>query len=428
MTCFPYLGGELARLREARGLTPQNLAQLVGVHDVTILNFEAGKFFKADLLEQILTSLGCHLAIAPDDVDRTLVCAESAASYSCGAVLPGMEFWLDKALQMKRNAEKTARALATASTSKPTCIEICAGAGGQALGLEMAGFEHVALVEYESDYCDALKKNRPEWNVICGDVKNFSGEPFKGRIDLLAGGVPCPPFSKAGKQLGSEDERDLFPEAIRLVREIRPRAVMLENVRGFLDPVFKEYRAGILKSISDLGYKVEIKLLHASDYGVPQLRPRVVIVGIRNDVQGKFHYPAQVPGESPTVASTLIDLMKKNGWRGADAWARGADKIAPTVVGGSKKHGGPDLGPARARKAWAELGIDGMGVASEPPPPDFVGQPKLTPRMIARIQGFPDTWQFANGKTKSCRMIGNAFPPPVAKAVGIQILNTLEAK
>lgn len=428
MTCFPYLGGELARLREARGLTPQNLAQLIGVRDVTILNLEAGKFFKADLLEQILTSLGCHLAIAPDDVDRTLVCAESAASYSCGAVLPGMEFWLDKALQMKRNAEKTARALATASSSKPTCIEICAGAGGQALGLEMAGFEHVALVEYESDYCDALKKNRPEWNVICGDVKNFSGEPFKGRIDLLAGGVPCPPFSKAGKQLGSEDERDLFPEAIRLVREIRPRAVMLENVRGFLDPVFKEYRAGILKSISDLGYKVEIKLLHASDYGVPQLRPRVVIVGIRNDVQGKFHYPAQVPGESPTVASTLIDLMKKNGWRGADAWARGADKIAPTVVGGSKKHGGPDLGPARARSAWAELGIDGMGVANDSPAADFTGQPRLTPRMIARIQGFPDTWQFANGKTKACRMIGNAFPPPVAKAVGVQILNALEAK
>lgn len=428
MTCFPYLGGELARLRKARGLTPQNLAQLVGVRDVTILNFEAGKFFKADLLEQILTSLGCHLAIAPDDVDRTPVCAESAASYSCGAVLPGMEFWLDKALQMKRNAEKTARDLATASPSKPTCIEICAGAGGQALGLEMAGFEHVALVEYESDYCDALKKNRPEWNVICGDIKDFSGKPFKGRIDLLAGGVPCPPFSKAGKQLGSEDERDLFPEAIRLVREIRPRAVMLENVRGFLDPVFKEYRDGILKSISDLGYKVEIKLLHASDYGVPQLRPRVVIVGIRNDVQGEFHYPAQVPGESPTVASTLIDLMKKNGWRGADAWARRADKIAPTVVGGSKKHGGPDLGPARARSAWAELGIDGMGVANDSPAADFTGQPRLTPRMIARIQGFPDTWQFANGKTKACRMIGNAFPPPVAKAVGVQILNALEAK
>jgi len=428
MTCFPYLGSEIARLRASKGLTPQKLAQMVGVRDVTILNLEAGKFFKADLLEQILTSLGCHLTITPDNANKTLQCAESSTAYSCDAVLPGMELWLNNAWQMKHDTEITAKALTASSPSKPTCIEICAGAGGQALGLEMAGFEHVALVEYESDYCDALKKNRPEWNVICGDVKDFSGKPFEGKIDLLAGGVPCPPFSKAGKQLGSEDERDLFPEAIRLVREIRPRAVMLENVRGFLDPVFKEYRDSILKSISDLGYKVDIRLLHASDYGVPQLRPRVIIVGIRNDVPGVFHYPEKLAGETPTVASTLLDLMKKNDWKGADDWAKGAEKIAPTVVGGSKKHGGPDLGPVRARRAWAELGIDGMGVANDAPSADFNGQPRLTPRMIARIQGFPDTWQFANGKTKACRMIGNAFPPPVAKAVGIQILNALEAK
>ena len=101
-----------------------------------------------------------------------------------------------------------------------TCVEICAGAGGQALGLAMAGFVHVALVEYESDYCRILKQNRPEWNVICADVHNFDGRPYKG-VDLLAGGVPCPPFSVAGKQLGKEDERDLFPEAIRLLQEIQ---------------------------------------------------------------------------------------------------------------------------------------------------------------------------------------------------------------
>ena len=99
-----------------------------------------------------------------------------------------------------------------------TSIEICAGAGGQALGLEMAGFSHIALVEYEKKYCETLRKNRPKWNVICEDVRKFSGYPYYGKVDLLAGGVPCPPFSKAGKQLGSEDERDLFPEAIRLVK------------------------------------------------------------------------------------------------------------------------------------------------------------------------------------------------------------------
>lgn len=306
-----------------------------------------------------------------------------------------------------------------------TCVEICAGAGGQALGLAMAGFVHVALVEYEQEYCNVLKANRPEWNVICADVHKFDGHPYEG-VDLLAGGVPCPPFSVAGKQLGKDDERDLFPEAIRLIREIRPRAVMLENVRGFLDSGFEEYRDHIFTEIKKLGYVTYIKLLNASDYGVPQLRPRVVIVGIRKDQAGAFEYPQEHPRESPTVGETLCDLMSQNGWKGAKKWAEGADRIAPTLVGGSKKHGGPDLGPTRAKNAWAELGVDGKGIANEAPEQDFDGMPRLTSRMMARIQGFPDTWTFGSKKTIACRMIGNAFPPPVAQAVGIEIRRCLE--
>ena len=306
-----------------------------------------------------------------------------------------------------------------------TCVEICAGAGGQALGLAMAGFVHVALVEYEQEYCNVLKANRPEWNVICADVHKFDGHPYEG-VDLLAGGVPCPPFSVAGKQLGKDDERDLFPEAIRLIREIRPRAVMLENVRGFLDSGFEEYRDHIFTEIKKLGYVTHIKLLNASDYGVPQLRPRVVIVGIRKDQAGAFEYPQEHPRESPTVGETLCDLMSQNGWKGAKKWAEGADRIAPTLVGGSKKHGGPDLGPTRAKNAWAELGVDGTGIANEAPEQDFDGMPRLTSRMMARIQGFPDTWTFGSKKTIACRMIGNAFPPPVAQAVGIEIRRCLE--
>ncbi len=307
-----------------------------------------------------------------------------------------------------------------------TSIEICAGAGGQALGLAMAGFSHVALVEYEKEYCDALKRNRPEWNVICSDVKDFSGLEYRGQIDLLAGGVPCPPFSVAGKQLGSNDERDLFPEAIRLIGEIQPKAVMLENVRGLLDPVFDDYRESILSQITNLGYKVQIKLLNANDYGVPQLRPRVIIVGIRNEEPGEVQYPTEHPETAKTVGDTLLDLMKTNGWKEATRWAKSANTIAPTIVGGSKKHGGPDLGPVRARKAWAELGVNGLGVADEAPDENFKGMPKLTPRMIARIQGFPDTWDFGKKKTIACRMIGNAFPPPVAYEVGREIRRTLE--
>lgn len=306
-----------------------------------------------------------------------------------------------------------------------TCVEICAGAGGQALGLAMAGFVHVALVEYEADYCKVLKSNRPEWNVICADVHDFNGLPYAG-VDLLAGGVPCPPFSVAGKQLGKDDERDLFPEAIRLTKEIMPRAVMLENVRGFLDPEFKEYRNHILSEINNLGYTTQIKLLHASDYGVPQLRPRVVIIGIRHDQPNIFSYPKGDPSPTLSVGKALYDLMAANGWNGAKNWAKNANKIAPTLVGGSKKHGGPDLGPTRARNAWAELGVDGRGIANEAPTVDYDGMPRLTSRMMARIQGFPDTWTFGDKKTIACRMIGNALPPPVAQAVGEKIRECLE--
>lgn len=306
-----------------------------------------------------------------------------------------------------------------------TCVEICAGAGGQALGLAMAGFVHVALIEYELEYCKTLKLNRPEWNVICEDIRNFDGSPYKG-VDLLAGGVPCPPFSVAGKQLGKNDERDLFPEAIRLIKDIQPRAIMLENVRGFLDASFDEYRKHILRSIEKLGYDVQIKLLNASDFGVPQLRPRVVIVGIRKNEKGFFVYPEGKSGCAPTVGETLYDLMAENKWEGAKQWAENANSIAPTLVGGSKKHGGPDLGPMRARSAWAELGVDGKGVANAAPTLEFKGMPRLTSRMMARIQGFPDTWTFGEKKTIACRMIGNAFPPPVAQAVGEKIKECLE--
>ncbi|MBO6187229.1 MAG: DNA cytosine methyltransferase [Prevotella sp.] len=307
-----------------------------------------------------------------------------------------------------------------------TSIEICAGAGGQALGLEMAGFEHLVLVEYEKEYCDCLKSNRPQWNIQCMDVRRFDGHPYYGQIDLLAGGVPCPPFSIAGKQLGADDERDLFPQMLRLVEEINPRVVMIENVRGLLGKHFDNYRKDIITRLNSLGYNVHLQLLNASDYGVPQLRPRVVIIGIRTDIYDFFAFPQPHPHLTKNVGEALIDLMSANGWQGAECWRKQANKIAPTLVGGSKKHGGPDLGPTRARKAWAEMGIDGRGIANEAPAPDFEGMPRLTPRMMARLQGFPDSWDFGARKTTACRMIGNAFPPPVAMEVGKKIKQVLD--
>lgn len=307
-----------------------------------------------------------------------------------------------------------------------SCIEICAGAGGQALGLEWAGFEALAHVEYDSNACSTLRLNRPNWNVIEGDVREFSAKKFKG-IDLLAGGVPCPPFSVAGKQLGANDERDLFPEALRLVSECKPKAVMLENVRGFLDAVFFDYRMRLKEQLRDMGYLASWHLLNASDYGVPQLRPRVVVVAIRKDLAKSFAPPMPLSDGIPakTVGETLGDLMAANGWEKAFEWAAKANEIAPTLVGGSKKHGGADLGPTRARNAWASLGVNGKSLAEEAPPKGFNEMPRLTLRMTARIQGFPDDWQFAGGKTAAYRQIGNAFPPPVAKAVGLRIKDAI---
>lgn len=300
-------------------------------------------------------------------------------------------------------------------------LEICAGAGGQSLGLEQAGFGHSLAVEIDPDACETLRLNRPRWSIHEGDVREVSGRDYKG-VDLIAGGVPCPPFSIAGKQLGEDDERDLFPEAIRLVREARPTAVLLENVRGLSSAKFAPYRASIIAELKQLGYHSDWQVINSSEHGVPQLRPRFILLAVKQKYAKKLEWPKPV-GTPTTVGAALLPLMKKEGWKGAEAWAANADGIGPTLVGGSRKHGGPDLGPTRARAAWLALGVDGKGLANEAPnadtPVDAI--PRLTVEMAARVQGFPEEWKISGRKTAAYRQIGNAFPPPVARAVGISL-------
>lgn len=307
-------------------------------------------------------------------------------------------------------------------------LEVCAGGGGQALGLEGAGFHHVAVVEYEPQFCTTLRLNRPQWNVIQQDIRDFQPGNF-GDVDLIAGGVPCPPFSIAGKQLGSDDERDMFPTALNIIAKIKPRAVMLENVQGLASAKFKDYRDDLIKRLSKLGYEAEWRVLNASDFGVPQLRPRFILVALRPDDMMHFMWPLG-SGFPPTVGEALVDLMGSNNWLGAEDWAERANRIAPTLVGGSKKHGGPDLGPTRSKRQWRELGVDGMGIADDSPDITFPDDkmPRLTVRMAARIQGFPDNWEFSGKKTAAYRQVGNAFPPPVAKAVGRRIIAAFKRK
>ncbi len=315
-----------------------------------------------------------------------------------------------------------------------TTLELCAGAGGQALGYEQAGIEHVGLIEIDKHACATLRLNRPEWNVIEHDLtKNvpakFNPADFAG-VDIISGGLPCPPFSVAGKQLGKEDERNLFPAMIDLVDQLRPRAVVIENVRGIFDAVFHDYRVYIAGQLRALDYVTGWKLMNASDYDVPQLRPRVVFVALRREYSERFTWPEESKTRPTTVGKGLYDLMSANGWKGAKTWSKAANQIAPTIVGGSHKHGGPDLGPTRARRAWAALGVDGLGIANEAPGPEFPtnGMPRLTVRMVARLQGFPDDWQFSGGKTAAYRQVGNAFPPPFAKAVAAHVRACLTAR
>ncbi|WP_175408523.1 DNA cytosine methyltransferase [Streptomyces sp. TRM64462] len=385
----------------------------------------------------------------------------------------------------------------TSTEAEFTSIEICAGAGGQAIGLHAAGFKHLALVEIDKHAAATLRQNidaHEDWSwekenclLLDGDVKGFrplkavqkDGRPLETReLDLLAGGVPCPPFSHAGKQLGKDDERDLFPEMIRLVEELRPRAVMIENVRGIMDPKFSNYRDqiaaafqggtyyaedGRLVETRGLGYTVcKWGLLEASDFGVPQLRPRAILVAIRNDVlkDVKYEWPTPTHEEPVSVAEALADTMRAryeafyDGPRGDaaraayDRWLRKATErdqelkgkgggIAPTLVGGSKKHGGADLGPSRAKAAWKQLGVSGLGVANDietckekgSEDRDLFGPdgPMLTVEQAAIIQGFPQKWIFDGGKTAQYRQVGNAFPPPVAEAVGRSIADVLRA-
>ncbi|MGW2256922.1 DNA cytosine methyltransferase [Streptomyces sp. NPDC001780] len=342
----------------------------------------------------------------------------------------------------------------TSIEARFTSVEICAGAGGQAVGLHKAGFRHLALIEIDKDACSTLRgnvaRNQQEWGdckVIEEDLRLFdpgSLELEPGELDLLAGGVPCPPFSAAGKQLGKDDDRDLFPDMLDLVEKLDPKAVMIENVRGLLEPdhKFREYREDILQRLTDLGYqKCYWKVLEAKNYGVPQLRPRAILVAMKRKYAKHFLWaePEMLPLK--TVAKALEDSMRER-YEAVDdpradqafkKWFQKASQdVAPTLVGGSKKHGGADLGPTRAKKAWRELGVCGLGVANEPHEMkdmerDLFAEagPKLTVTQAALIQGFPEDWEFSGRKTAAYRQVGNAFPPPVAQAVGEQIIAAL---
>jgi len=204
---------------------------------------------------------------------------------------------------------------------------------------------------------------------------------------------------------------------LRIVDEVKPRAVMIENVRGILTGRFAPFRAEIDKAFDKQGFDTYWTGYNAADFGVPQNRFRAFLVALKRGKTKPLQWPIPPEGVLASVGNSIGDLMAARGWRGAAAWQQKANTAAPTIVGGSHKHGGPDLGPTRARREWAELGVDGLGLADAAPAEDFKGMPRLTVPMVARLQTFPDDWKFAGAKTQSYRQVGNALPVKLAYIV-----------
>lgn len=314
-------------------------------------------------------------------------------------------------------------------------LEICAGAGGQALGLEHAGFDPVLLVDNDPHACATLSANRPGWKVVQTDLKDFVGsEHGVLDVDLLSGGVPSTPYSVAGYQKGTHDDRDLLRTAVFLAMEVKPRAIMIENIPTLLTaPKFAQTRSFVEEELRHLGYDMAWQIFDAQDFGVPQTRRSSILVAMKPAEFMHFEWP-KPHGHAPTLGETLLESMASRGWPGAQDWARRADRVAPAIVGGSKNHGGADLGPTRTKRQWAELGVNGGSLGDQVPGPDFVfdpedrrGLPKITVSQVAKIQGFPEEWIFTGRKTAQYRQVAQAFPPPVAAAVGRKIAHALSS-
>lgn len=326
-------------------------------------------------------------------------------------------------------------------------LELFAGAGGLAVGMEKAGLKCVALNEIDKHACATLRNNRPNWNVLEGDIKDFIFSQYYNQVDVVTGGFPCQAFSYAGKRLGFEDARGtLFYEFARVVKEVNPPICIGENVKGLLSHDNGKTLQGMISILDEIGYNVvPAQVLKAINYKVPQKRERLILVGIRKDIDLKYEYPkpykkiytlsdALKKGELfasnvqksngakyPESKKSVLDLVPPKGY-----WRDLPIDIQKDFMGASFYLGGGKTGMAR-RIGWDEpcltLTCSPAQKQTERCHPDETRP--FTVREYARIQTFPDDWQFSGPLAQQYKQIGNAVPVNLGREVGYSIIKFL---
>ena len=328
------------------------------------------------------------------------------------------------------------------NNNQVTAIELFAGAGGLALGLEQAGIKTLEHVEFDKACCETLRTNRPNWNVVCADIHNVDFSEYRDKVDIVTGGFPCQAFSYAGKKMGFEDVRGtLFYEFARCIKETHPKMFMAENVKGLLSHDNGRTLNTIISVFEDLGYTIgnRKQILNACYYGVGQKRERIVIIGIRNDIHTEFHYP-EAEKKQTTLREALNNCPLSNGISYSEkkrkvfelvpaggCWVNLPENVAKEYMGKSYYSSGGRRGMAR-RISWDEpcltLTCSPSQKQTDRCHPDEARP--FTVREYARIQSFPDDWNFCGGIGSQYKQIGNAVPVELARRLGVQLVTAIK--
>ncbi|UXY20006.1 DNA cytosine methyltransferase [Streptomyces cynarae] len=317
-----------------------------------------------------------------------------------------------------------------------TFVDVCSGAGGLALGLEQAGFEPRLLLDHDELAVETLRNNRPQWKVLHADLLGFdpAEHPVSYDVDLLAAGLPRVKSSATVTRRSSDAEIRLIQATAYLVHAVQPRALVIENMPTLVNgSSFAPIREFLHEELEHLGYELIWFVLNASDFGVPQDREHGILAAVKQQWASAFRPPRPTVHTHVSVGEALARSMRSRGWPDADRWAAQATSVAPTLVGGSKTHGGPDFGPRGTKARWRQMGVYTKSFGNEPPGRDFKWDPSLgddglvriTVDQTALLQGFPESWEIAGLKTARYRQIGHATPPPVAEALGRAVAQAL---